>query len=228
MDNSCTRLEGERGRGSTSFYCFLFAIWRSNFEPLLSWMTLCSIIRPKRHCLKFEVSLDARGRGQDTRLNHDFFTWFKPRLNWSSNLNQNSSVWKSDHCFVGCSVGGRGSRRVSVGGEEGVSHISVAPKPASREDFDRFFVSISERFWHRGTSNFDIRAISVIDDFSVWVKKNLVTNKVFEPALCAGVRTFIAFWTGSVRLQWGFESDKEILKRRTRQRKTNRKLGPQS
>ena len=137
------------------------------------------MIRPKRHCLKFEVSLDARGRGQDTRLNHDFFIWFKPRLNWSSNLNQNSSVWKSDHCFVGCSVGGRGSRRVSVGGEEGVSHISVAPKPASREDFDRFFVSISERFWHRGTSNFDIRAISVIDDFSVWVKKNLVTNKVF-------------------------------------------------
>ena len=118
-------------------------------------------------------------QGQDTRLNHDFFTWFKPRLNWSSNLNQNSSVWKSDHCFVGCSVGGRGSRRVSVGGEEGVSHISVAPKPASREDFDRFFVSISERFWHWGTSNFDIRAISVIDDFSVWVKKNLVTNKVF-------------------------------------------------
>ena len=76
-------------------------------------------------------------------------------------------------------AGGRGSRRVSVGGEEGVSHISVAPKPASREDFDRFFVSISERFWHLGTSNFDIRAISVIDDFSVWVKKNLVTNKVF-------------------------------------------------
>ena len=33
------------------------------------------MIRPKRHCLKFEVSLDARGRGQDTRLNHDFFTW---------------------------------------------------------------------------------------------------------------------------------------------------------
>ena len=154
-------------------------------------------------------------QGQDTRLNHEFFTWFKPRLNWSSNLNQNSSVWKSDHCFVGCSVGGRGSRRVSVGGEEGVSHISVAPKPASREDFDRFFVSISERFWHWGASNFDIRAISV-------------KKRIWPPTRFLS-RLHMLRWGPSLLSGQGQSGISEVLKVKKDETKiTNRKLGPKS
>ena len=54
----------------------------------------------------------------------------------------------------------------------------------------------------------------------------MVTNKVFEPASCAEVRTFIVFWTGSVRLQKCFESEKEILKRRRDKEKVTENLGP--
>ena len=134
-----------------------------------------------------------------------FFTWFKPHLNWSSNLNQNSSVWKSDHCLVGCSVGGRGSRRVSVGGEEGVCHISVAPKPASREDFDRFFISISEQSWHWGTSNFDFRAIYVIDDFPVRVKR------IWSPTRFLS-RLHVLRWGPSLLSGQGQSGFSEVLK----------------
>ena len=76
-----------------------------------------------------------------------------------------------------------------------------------------------EQFWLQ--SNFCNRWFFSLSE------KNFVTNKVFEPASCAEVRTFIAFWTGSVRLQWGFESEKKNTKAADETKK-NRKLGPKS
>ena len=159
-------------------------------------MTLCSVIRPKRRFLKFQVSRDAGTRAfYMVQATFELKFKFEPKffcvkkwplfcwmLSWWKRISK-SECWRR-----------RGS----------LPHLSCTKTSLSRGLRPIFPLNLRviltlgyEQFWLQ--SNLCHRW------FSSQSEKNLVTNKVFEPASCAEVRTFIVFGQG----QSGF---KHVLK----------------
>ena len=183
------------------------------------------MIRPKRHCLKFEVSLDARGSRGKTRI------WTMTFLHGSSHVWIGVQIWTKIRLCEKVTTVLLDAQLVGEDLEEWVLE-EKRESPTSQLHQNQPLARTSTDFSSQSRSDSDIgvRAILTSEQFLSSMIFQSEWKRIWSPTrfLCAGMRTFIAFWTGSVRLQWGFESEKEILKRRTRQRKTNRKLGPQS
>ena len=164
------------------------------------------MIRPKRRCLKFEVSIDAGGGG----LLHTGKTrvWTMTFLHGSSHVWIGVKIWTKILLCEKVTTVLLDAQLVEEDLEEWVleeKRESATSQLHQNQPLARTSTDFSSQSRTLGYEQFWLQSNFCHRWFFSQSERNLVTNKVFEPASCAEVRTFIVFGQG----QSGF---KHVLK----------------